>query len=539
MLLNFSYFIYFFIPYILLFFLISIALSKYVEYQILFDLNTRCNLNVFLWDILYFSWTNVTYIFSILVPSLILIYLLIFAYKTQHYKQVHFVVLVILFVTYTFINSNYHLSLAPTPTKLDYYNALLINGLNKYHPLILYSIWLSIFIPYVSTANTNRPLIEHYVINYKAFSVFQSSSIFIILTLFLGSWWAYQEGSWGGWWNWDPSEVFGLYIMLSVAYITHKILNNYKLSALNTIFYLLALSSLMYYCFMQINFSLISHNFGFRDFDLVDIRLFYALLFSTISVFILTHIRYSKYFQIHFNLRNGKIGFGWAFVFIYTVTAILIILSLLVLLNDFLWKIFKISLLNSNTSYPQLLLLITITYIIRLKTANIFCLILIIAFIFFFSYESLILLTLLAVHAINYSIVHIIILVSVLISILYTKFVLSNWITIKLGYISYSYLLQFISSTNLAVAYPFTFECLGLSNLFSHTIFILTTSPEVKTFFLPIFRTSTFQCLLSDHAINMYTFLNKDALTPILLISLFTYIISLLTLLRKPKLILF
>jgi cytochrome c biogenesis factor len=24
----------------------------------------------------------------------------------------------------------------------------------------------------------------------------------LLLGLILGGWWAYQEGSWGGWWNW-------------------------------------------------------------------------------------------------------------------------------------------------------------------------------------------------------------------------------------------------------------------------------------------------------------------------------------------------
>ena len=537
-LLNFSYFIYFFTPCILLFFLIDIVLNKYIEYQLLFDLNTRCNLNVFLWDIMYFSWTNITYIFSILIPFLFLIYMLLFSFKAQHYKQVYLIILAIFFMAYTFINSNYCLDLSPTPTKLDYYNTLLINSLNKYHPLILYSVWLSIFIPQASVSNINRPLTNHYSINYKAFNALQSSSISIILTLFFGSWWAYQEGSWGGWWNWDPSEVFGLYIMLSVTYVTHALLNNYRFPIVTTIFYLLALSSLIYYCFMQMNFSLISHNFGFRDFDLVDIRLFYALLLSIISACAVVYACYSKYFQNHFSLHTYEIPFRWAFIFIYVTTVVLIVLSLLVLLNDLLWKIFRISLLNVSTSYTQLLLVIIIVYAIRLKTTNTLCLILILIFMFFSHHESFILLALPAVHVINYSTVHTVILISLLISILYTKFALSNWLTIKLGYFSYDYMLQTIFNADLTATYPFISECLGLSHSFSYTTFMLTTSPEIKTFFLPISFTSTFQCLLSDHTINMYTFLSKDALTPVLLTTLFIYIVSLLMLLCKPKLIL-
>jgi cytochrome c biogenesis factor len=46
--------------------------------------------------------------------------------------------------------------------------------------------------------------------------------ILIIITLFMGSWWALQEGSWGGWWNWDPSEVFGLLFLLAYLYLIHN-----------------------------------------------------------------------------------------------------------------------------------------------------------------------------------------------------------------------------------------------------------------------------------------------------------------------------
>ena len=43
---------------------------------------------------------------------------------------------------------------------------------------------------------------------------------------------------------------------------------------------------LVYYSFMQVNFTLISHNFGFRDNDLLDIKNFYLILIGLVVTYI-------------------------------------------------------------------------------------------------------------------------------------------------------------------------------------------------------------------------------------------------------------
>lgn len=55
------------------------------------------------------------------------------------------------------------------------------------------------------------------------------------LTLALGGWWAFQEFTWGGWWNWDSVEtpVLGLLIYLCIASL-HKKVANYVNTATTT-----------------------------------------------------------------------------------------------------------------------------------------------------------------------------------------------------------------------------------------------------------------------------------------------------------------
>ena len=114
------------------------------------------------------------------------------------------------------------------------FNNLLINSINKYHPLLLY---ISIFVFYFTI------LLFYYFLKKPNYVLFLKIQIFIkffiqnyikyiIFSLFLGSFWALQEGSWGGWWNWDPSEVLGLLILFFYIYFFHK-----KYNFLNYILY--------------------------------------------------------------------------------------------------------------------------------------------------------------------------------------------------------------------------------------------------------------------------------------------------------------
>lgn len=91
-------------------------------------------------------------------------------------------------------------------------NFLLANGLNEVHPPLLY---LS-----VACILVNTLLLYTYNLTWTFFSKlyfinFIKSIYSLKMTftaLFLGSWWAFQESSWSGWWAWEISETLLLYL---------------------------------------------------------------------------------------------------------------------------------------------------------------------------------------------------------------------------------------------------------------------------------------------------------------------------------------
>lgn len=140
------------------------------------------------------------------------------------------------------------------------FNTLLSNKLNIIHPLCLYIGTSCVF----SFLYINTILNQQYYkqLNFNILWLATLSTSILIFTIILGGWWAEQEGTWGGWWAWDPSEVLSLIVCMPFLFILHsrKTPTNYftLTRELLLIFYFILFS----YFFLQINFNLISHNFG-------------------------------------------------------------------------------------------------------------------------------------------------------------------------------------------------------------------------------------------------------------------------------------
>jgi glucan phosphoethanolaminetransferase (alkaline phosphatase superfamily) len=78
--------------------------------------------------------------------------------------------------------------------------------------------------------------------------------------------------------------MFGLAILMSLIITSHNIFHierDYAVLFRNIVCILF-----VYYSFLQLNFSLISHNFGIRQGDLVDFRVTYMLVFVMFSVYV-------------------------------------------------------------------------------------------------------------------------------------------------------------------------------------------------------------------------------------------------------------
>ena len=96
------------------------------------------------------------------------------------------------------LNSNFYLNFIETYSNLS--NTLLTNSVNKIHPLMLY-ISLFFFINiFILRDQSSLSYILHKG-NLQVVYFFKRLKLYLIIifiTLFLGSWWALQEGSWGG-----------------------------------------------------------------------------------------------------------------------------------------------------------------------------------------------------------------------------------------------------------------------------------------------------------------------------------------------------
>ena len=113
--------------------------------------------------------------------------------------------------------------------------------------------------------------------------------LILIPLLFLGGWWAWQEGNWGGWWNWDPSELIALYFFFYILWKIHYISNISFLNLINTTrrsFIFL----IFIFLFTQVNFSLLSHNFGLRYMNFFSPQ--FTLITALIIIFSMEYFFY-------------------------------------------------------------------------------------------------------------------------------------------------------------------------------------------------------------------------------------------------------
>jgi len=320
-----------------------------------YDIYSRILGNEFYINLYYFLWTSFWYI-----PLLIL---LIIIWQFINYTNIKHTLLLVILLSillntivdvhmYWVLNTNTY----SLPLKSEHYNNLLLNSINKYHPGILY--WTSLFIVvYWLMFN-----LYYLTFMYRFYTVtaelfikpkFIWFSLVLLVTLGLGGWWALQEGSWGGWWNWDPSEVFGLLIFLFYLIHIHSKLG--KQNFLNTWYYSITfcLLLLQVYFFTQLNFDLVSHNFGTKIDNFIDNTNLYTTIII-ISYLVILRIWYLKFSVVRLLLSSkGSLYLQSVDLFkIYTLVILSLFLyelvySLVPLFNDFLWKLLNINIANS------------------------------------------------------------------------------------------------------------------------------------------------------------------------------------------------
>lgn len=232
----------------------------------------------------FFFWTTFTYVPTFFTSLFLITYLFIGEKK----EPLLFIFLLCYYLYfYEIIEASVvNLSYYTVSFTSFQYNLLLINPLNKYHPFFLY---LSIVIAVVYVANLlvypQHPNTTYFrYLNKILSSSLKYGFLLMSASLFLGSWWALQEGTWGGWWNWDPSEVFGLlYLIFYITFLHEKRFKNlfYKVK-LRSSFNLLCIK--LIYFFIQINFKIVSHNFGLQFVFFFNNLFFFTQLLGYVSI---------------------------------------------------------------------------------------------------------------------------------------------------------------------------------------------------------------------------------------------------------------
>lgn len=366
--LNFQLLFNFILTFLAFIFLITLFSFKSYETSHFFNIVYKIVLDEFYFSNFYYIWNN----FSIMFIFFTFVFFIIFSFKNLNsYNNVVtlFLVLNCLFyfnlIDYFFLNSclfNYDM-------QLKNYNVLLNNGINKIHPILLYSsvffLSYSIFL--------NNLYFKYTHINYTFINfVYQLllSLTLLVFTLFLGSWWAFQEGSWGGWWDWDISEVFGLFILINLLKLFHdKFLtvnhSNYKFS-LNIYFQTL----MIFYLFMQLNFSLISHNFNLHVLSNFISNYSYVLLiiFLLLNNILMYRQKYKLYYKVLADLKVflNLNQYATLVLILIITTSLIVLFSTFYVLSNWIWSNFYISysvgLIDFNYMINTALLFIIVIY---------------------------------------------------------------------------------------------------------------------------------------------------------------------------------
>lgn len=323
------------------------------SFYLISDLGLRINLNDFFFNNYFYYWTSFWYI-----P--LSFFLLIFLYLNISFFKIakNYLILVSLILTvmsirvFDYWNTNMHFNYIILNGEL--LNILLFNSVNKYHPVMLY-LSISILVVTVITCNSTFNLKLLWLTNYNKSQIIISkltNLLLIITTLFLGSWWALQEGSWGGWWNWDPSELVGLFIMLNIIFLIHLKLNNHVTA--KNIVHLTLFAVIISYTFTQLNFNLISHNFGLKVDDINSTLLMYYVtlvnFLLALIYFIYKTFRFlARILVSFFKIQNFQYDTKVIFKVVCVLSLTLIsIFSFNILISDFIWKLTRINIIPNN-----------------------------------------------------------------------------------------------------------------------------------------------------------------------------------------------
>ena len=127
------------------------------------------------------------------------------------------------FILFTLFTSNPFLRLFPTPLDGGDLNPLLQDPGLIIHPPMLYIgyVGFAVVFAIALAALSNTQYIEQWSAWARPWAL--AAWAFLTLGIALGSWWAYYELGWGGWWFWDPVENASLMPWLIGTALIHSL----------------------------------------------------------------------------------------------------------------------------------------------------------------------------------------------------------------------------------------------------------------------------------------------------------------------------
>lgn len=211
-------------------------------------------------------------------------------------------------------------------------NELLFNNLNRYHPLIFYISTLFLIytcIIFINTFDLSKLFKKNFII-YTEVYIIRLTLLFNMISLILGGWWALQESTWGGWWNWDSSELFGFLICFYSLTRLH-LRHTFNTQSLFYIKYWIGLLLFfLSYISIQLSFIHLSHNFGLESLIVFTSNWFFYpfilgiyITFGFLLVFYWKNIKTTLYFTLRSKIivRFNR----WLLIMLYVMSLFFII----------------------------------------------------------------------------------------------------------------------------------------------------------------------------------------------------------------------
>ena len=184
-----------------------------------------------LWTLLMSSWTVAVVILGRKLPA------------DLHARVIGIMgLLSFFFLAYLLFTSNPFMRLHPPPANGSDLNPLLQDPGMIIHPPLLYMgyVGFSVAFAFAIAALISGKLDEAWARWVRPWTLM--AWVFLTLGVMVGSWWAYYELGWGGWWFWDPAENASLMPWLAGTALLHSLVVTERRGALRvwTVFLALA-----------------------------------------------------------------------------------------------------------------------------------------------------------------------------------------------------------------------------------------------------------------------------------------------------------